>query len=68
MARGGAAWHGQGMNRSSSPAAGGFPIAAGVLAGTIGGLIAGQPTIGFLAGLATGVAIAVAIWLVDRRR
>ena len=47
-------------------AAGGFPIAAGALLGTIGGLVAGQPTIGFLAGLATGVGIAVLIWLRDR--
>ncbi|WP_200932368.1 hypothetical protein [Sphingomonas sp. Leaf412] len=47
-------------------AAGGFPIAAGALLGTVAGLFAGQPSIGFLAGLAVGVAIAIAIWLRDR--
>lgn len=52
----------------SSTRAGGFPIAAGALIGTVAGLIARQPTIGFLAGLAGGAAIAVAIWLIDRRR
>jgi predicted benzoate:H+ symporter BenE len=50
----------------SSPSAGGFPIAIGALGGTIVGLIVRQPTIGFLAGLALGCAIAVAIWLRGR--
>lgn len=49
-----------------SPTAGGFPIAAGAILGTIGGLVARQPTIGFLIGLAIGIAIAVAIWLRGR--
>jgi hypothetical protein len=49
-----------------SPSAGGFPIAIGVIGGTIIGLATGQPTIGFLAGLAVGVAVAVAIWLRSR--
>ena len=50
----------------SSPAAGGFPIAAGAILGTIGGLVARQPTIGFLTGLGAGVAIAIVIWLRGR--
>ncbi|MGK6322247.1 hypothetical protein ACMGDM_04100 [Sphingomonas sp. DT-51] len=49
-----------------SPLAGGFPIAALILGGTILGLVAGQPTIGFLAGLALGVAIALWLWWRDR--
>lgn len=49
-----------------NPSAGGFPIAAGALGGTAIGLYAGQPTIGFLAGLALGAAIAVAIWWRER--
>jgi hypothetical protein len=49
-----------------SPTAGGFPIAAGAILGTIGGLVARQPTIGFLAGLGLGVLVAVAIWLKGR--
>lgn len=46
--------------------AGGFPIAAGAILGTIGGLVARQPTAGFLIGLAAGAAIAIAIWLKNR--
>ncbi|MFL0585255.1 MULTISPECIES: hypothetical protein [Sphingomonas] len=46
--------------------AGGFLIAVGLLAGTVIGLLVGQPSIGFLAGLAIGSAIAVAMWLKDR--
>lgn len=53
---------------TKTPAAGGFPIAVGALLGTAVGVAARQPTIGFLVGIGTGVAIAVAIWLVDRRR
>lgn len=51
----------------SSPAAGGFPIAVGAIGGTIVGLVMRQPTIGFLGGLALGIAIAIVIWLRDRR-
>lgn len=50
----------------NSPTAGGFPIAAGAIVGTIAGLFAGQPTIGFLTGFGIGVAIAIAIWLRGR--
>lgn len=49
-----------------NPSAGGFPIAAGALGGTAIGLYAGQPTIGFLAGIALGAVIAVAIWWRER--
>jgi hypothetical protein len=31
-------------------------------------VILGQPSIGFLAGTGTGIAIAVLLWLRDRRR
>jgi hypothetical protein len=50
-----------------STAGGGCLIALAVLAGVVIGLFMHQPTIGFLAGLALGVAAAVAVWLVDRR-
>lgn len=49
-----------------TPLAGGFPIAAGVIAGVIGGSIAGQATLGFFIGLGTGVAIALLLWLRSR--
>lgn len=56
------------MANSSSPAGGGVMIAGGAVLGTIVGLVLGQPTLGMLSGLAIGVAIALAIWLVGRGR
>lgn len=50
-----------------STAAGGCLIAAAVLIGVVAGLIAHQPTIGFLIGLAGGIVAAIAVWLIDRR-
>lgn len=47
--------------------AGGFPIAVGSIGGTAVGVALRQPTLGFLAGLALGIAIALAVWLRDRR-
>ena len=47
---------------SRTPAAGGIFVALGALLGPIGGLVARQPSIGFLTGLAIGAAIAVAMW------
>ena len=49
-----------------TPSAGGFPIAIGALGGTAIGLYAGQPSIGFLAGIAAGVVLAVLIWWRER--
>jgi hypothetical protein len=46
---------------------GGFLLAAALILGTFVGLVLGQPSLGFLAGLAIGVLIAVAIWLRGRR-
>lgn len=50
-----------------SPSGGGFVLAASLMIGTIIGLVLGQPTIGFLAGLGVGAAAAVAFWLKGRR-
>jgi hypothetical protein len=47
--------------------AGGFIIAAAILLGTVGGIIVGQPSIGFLAGAAAGTLIAALLWLRDRK-
>ncbi|WP_326523171.1 hypothetical protein [Sphingomonas sp.] len=44
----------------------GGPFVLALFAGVIIGLIYGQPTIGFLGGLATGIAVALLIWLRDR--
>ncbi|MEH3102406.1 MAG: hypothetical protein PGN12_00685 [Sphingomonas phyllosphaerae] len=53
---------------SRNTSAGGFPIAIGALGGTAIGLYAGQPSIGFLAGIAAGVTLAVMIWWRERER
>lgn len=57
------------MNRPATPAAnaGGFLLAASLTVGTIIGLVKGEPSIGFVVGLVIGVALAVALWLLDRR-
>jgi hypothetical protein len=47
--------------------AGGFLIAAGLLLGTVVGVAVGQPSLGFLAGLAIGAVLALLLWLLDRR-
>lgn len=51
-----------------SPRAGGMPIALGTVVGTLIGMTLNQPTIGLLAGLATGSLIAIVIWQRDRHR
>jgi hypothetical protein len=48
--------------------AGGFILAASILIGAVVGAVLHQSTIGLLAGFVAGVAIAVLIWIVDRRR
>jgi hypothetical protein len=53
--------------RRRSTQAAGFILAISILAGAVGGAIVGQPSIGFLAGLAAGVAIALLFWLLERR-
>ncbi len=49
------------------PRAGGALLAASLLAGVLIGLFAGQPSIGFLGGLALGVVLLAGVWLLDRR-
>ena len=56
------------MDGGKSGARGGGAIIAGaIIAGVIGGIIAGQPSIGFLAGVGAGVLIALLFWLRERR-
>jgi hypothetical protein len=47
---------------------GGIFIAIGMLGGAIIGVFMGEPSIGMVAGLATGIAIAGLIWIIDRKR
>ena len=49
------------------PRAAGAFLALAILTGTVIGIFQGQPSIGFLAGTAVGVAIALATWLLDRK-
>ncbi len=52
-----------------SPLAGGSLIALGSIVGAAVGLFTPfGPTRGFLVGLSAGVAMSLAIWLLDRRR
>jgi len=60
--------HGPVMTRRRSPAAGGIFLFLGPVIGAIYGVEVGEPIIWMLAGFAIGVAIALAIWLIDRRK
>ncbi len=53
--------------RKSGGQAGGSLLAAAIIAGVVGGVMVGQPSIGFLVGTAAGVLIATLLWLHDRR-
>ncbi len=55
-------------DRKSGTQAGGFWLAGAIIAGVIGGILLGQPSIGFLIGAASGVLIALLLWLRDRRQ
>lgn len=48
--------------------AGGIFIALGLLIGAIGGIAMNQPSAGMVIGLGVGSAIAIVIWLQDRKR
>lgn len=55
-------------NEPRNPKAAGAPLALAIILGaTIGGMV-GQSTIGVLVGTGAGAALAIAVWLVDRRR
>ena len=45
-----------------------FILAASISAGVVGGIVIGQPSIGFLVGAAAGVLLAFLVWAFDRRR
>jgi hypothetical protein len=50
------------------PQAGGFFLFVGILGGLIWGTINGEATRGVLFGTLAGVAAALFVWLMDRRR
>ena len=51
-----------------SPRAGGCLLTSAILLGFAGGLATGDAMRGVIIGTAIGVIIAVALWLVDRRK
>jgi hypothetical protein len=48
--------------------AGGIFVALGLLIGAIVGVAVDQPSAGMITGMGIGAAIAVAVWLFDRKR
>lgn len=48
--------------------AGGIFIFLSLLAGTIGGVFLGQPSLGMIGGFAVGVTLALVVWLIDHNR
>ena len=55
------------IEKAPPPRAAGAIIAFAVIGGAIVGTMQGQPTIGTLGGFGLGVAIALLLWLRDRR-
>lgn len=48
--------------------AAGSVLAISIIAGAVAGVIVGQPSIGFLVGLAAGLLVLLLFWLNERRR
>ena len=55
-------------NAPRTPMAGGFILAIALIVGVFVGMSRGQASMGFVAGLAVGLAGLLIVWLVDRRR
>lgn len=51
-----------------TPRAGGALIAIAILVGAVVGIAWRQPVLGLVAGLAAGIALALLVWLMDKRR
>ena len=55
------------MEPKRFPRAGGALLAFAILAGVAAGVLEGQPSIGFLAGLGIGLVLLALVWLWERR-
>jgi len=56
------------MQDRCTPAAGGIFLFLGPVIGVLYGIGRGQPILWMLYGFAVGIALAILIWLVDKRR
>ncbi|MHA6722091.1 hypothetical protein [Sphingomonas sp. RS2018] len=50
------------------PTGAGGPIMLAIVAGLVIGFLLGQPTVGFLVGVVSGIVIATLLWMRDNRR
>jgi hypothetical protein len=53
---------------SKTPLAGGFLLALSLIIGVFVGIVRGEASFGFVLGLGVGLALLIAVWLVDRMR
>ena len=51
-----------------TPMAGGFLLSMSILVGVIAGAARGQASLGFVIGTGVGLALLLAVWLIDRRK
>ena len=56
------------MQQRRTPAAGGIFLFLGPVVGAVFGISRGEPILWMLYGFAAGAALALAVWLIDRRR
>lgn len=54
--------------RGYTPIAGGALLSLSLIAGTVIGVIRGQPSLGFIAGLGAGLVLMLIVALIDRAR
>ena len=63
-----APWQEPAMAERPAPAAGGCLIALGIVIGIVVGYLGHEPSLGVVIGAGIGAALAVLVWLVDRRK
>lgn len=53
---------------TKAPIAGGALLALSLIVGSVIGVLKGQPSVGFISGMGVGLALLIAVALVDRAR
>ena len=56
------------MQKRRTPAAGGIFLFLGPVVGALYGIVRGEPILWMIYGFGAGVALALLIWLIDRRK